>query len=129
MTDREAFTITLPKYMDKAGITKSELAEAVGVSKSTVSCWVHGKAFPRIDVMQRIADVLGCETDDLTYIAKLRFAEPDPRPNNQDILTMLEARIITVSEDKELKELWASASPAAKKAALAVLRSMKENGG
>ena len=69
------------------------------------------------------------ETDDLTYIAKLRFAEPDPRPYNQDILAMLEARIITVSEDKELKELWASASPAAKKAALAVLRSMKENGG
>ena len=55
MTDREAFAVTLPKYMDKAGITKSELAEAVGVSKSTVSCWVHGKAFPRIDVMQRIA--------------------------------------------------------------------------
>lgn len=65
MTNREAFKKALPKYMDKARINQRELAKAVEVSESTVSCWISGKAFPRIDIIQKIADVLGCATDDL----------------------------------------------------------------
>lgn len=129
MTNREAFAITLPKYMERAKMNQTDLANAVGVSKATVHCWVKGIAFPRVDVMQRVADVLGCETDDLTYVAKMHFAGSDSQQILPEVLMMLENRINAVNEDKELRMLWEKASPAAKKAALAVLRSMQETGG
>lgn len=127
MTNREAFQMSLPRYMERAGISQSDLAEAVGVSKSTVHCWVHGKAFPRIDVMQRIADVLGCETDDLTYPARLRFDISQPQRFHSDVIKIIDDRIDALESYEEMRRLWQKASPAAKKAALAVLKSMAEN--
>ena len=65
MATREEFKKNLPYYMDLAGVNQVELAKAVGVSKSTVSTWLSGRSYPRIDVIQKTADVLNCTTDDL----------------------------------------------------------------
>ena len=65
MSMRDIFKTELPKYMKKAGMKQIDLAKALGKSKSTVHCWLSGKAFPEIDTIQAIADVLGCKTDDL----------------------------------------------------------------
>lgn len=57
------------------------------------------------------------------------FLMDDSMPIHPEVINMLEARINEAEEDKELEKLWGRASIAAKKAALAVLKSMEENGG
>ena len=63
--NKEVFWTVLPRFMTIAGKNQTELAKDVGVSKSTVNCWIKRKSFPEIDTVQRIADALGCKTDDL----------------------------------------------------------------
>ena len=47
------------------GITQIQLASDLGVDKSTVAKWETGKAFPRADLLPKIADLLGCSIDQL----------------------------------------------------------------
>ena len=132
MDKRQIFKRELPKYMAKAGLKQIDLAKALGMSKSTVTCWVKGKAFPEIDTIQRIADVLGCKTDDLIVektepIEFLDFVGSS-QSFHQSLLAALEARTKpeTPQEDAKLAVLWRSATLQAKRAAIAVLESMKE---
>ena len=47
--------------MKQKGVTSVALAEALGVTKATVSYWLNGKVFPAPDILPRIADALGVE--------------------------------------------------------------------
>ena len=62
---KERFWNILPIKMKAAGIKSIDLANAIGLSKSTISCWIHRKAFPEMDNIQKIANVLNCTTDEL----------------------------------------------------------------
>lgn len=132
MDKRQIFKRELPKYMDRAGMKQIDLAKALGMSKSTVHCWITGKAFPEIDTIQRIADALGCATDDLL----VERSEPDGRGTLKiispahafrlDDLPALNRQPATPKEDMLMTNLWRTASIQAKRAAIAVLESMKE---
>ena len=108
MTNREAFKKALPYYMSKANMNQRELAKAVGMSESIVHCWIAGKAFPRIDVLQKIADVLGCATDDLIATSSgsetMRIASTDARPFHPDVIAMLEADIREEETKSQIRE-------------------------
>ena len=49
----------------KAGLSQSQLGEKIGLSNKAVSKWENGKAKPGLDVVHRLADVLGVSVDDL----------------------------------------------------------------
>ena len=130
MDKRQIFKRELPKYMERAGMKQIDLAKALGMSKSTVHCWITGKAFPEIDTIQKIADVLGCDTDDL-IIEKQTFNLADllvipPMPLDPALIEALQDRDEpqTPKEDAKMAVLWHSASIQAKRAAIAVLESM-----
>lgn len=63
---RAIFVKNLRKYMEQRGKTQTDIANALDVSISTVSCWYYGKSYPRVDVMQRLADYLGVHMHQLT---------------------------------------------------------------
>lgn len=65
MTTREQFRARFAKYFEEAGCTQEELASAVGKSRSTISCWLLGKSFPRADVMEKLAAFLRVSVPDL----------------------------------------------------------------
>lgn len=48
-----------------AGMTQGQMAAALGCSQKDVSRWEHGVHSPRVDVLIKMADVLGCRIDDL----------------------------------------------------------------
>ena len=69
---RSSFPRVLKRLMEHNGISQIYIAEKLGVSKQTVSDWVNGKKFPRVDKMQQLADLLDVLMSDL-YSEK----EPD----------------------------------------------------
>lgn len=64
-------------YRDKLGITQLTLAEILGVSQGAVANWENGIRKPDIFMLKRIAEVLGCTTDDL-------LSEPEPATHAPD---------------------------------------------
>lgn len=43
-------------YLEKYGYTQREVADAIGVSHQRFSSWCQGKAIPRMDKVQALAD-------------------------------------------------------------------------
>ena len=62
---RSAFPKILKSYMEKNGYNQSDIAKHLHVSKQTVSEWVKGKKFPRVDKMQELADLFGVLMSDM----------------------------------------------------------------
>lgn len=52
-------------YMDRARIERRDFAEALGVPYSSLTDWINGKSYPRIDKIQLMADYFGIEKADL----------------------------------------------------------------
>ena len=63
---REIFVRNLRYFMEAKGITQTDITRALDVSSATVSEWCSGKKYPRIDAMQRLADLLGVRYSTLT---------------------------------------------------------------
>ena len=55
----------LKYYRQRAGLTQAELASALNVSRSTVTTWETGTAWPSAALLPQIADFLLCSIDDL----------------------------------------------------------------
>lgn len=65
-TVREIFIKNLRYFMEEKGITQADICRALNVSSATVSDWCSGKKYPRVDAMQRLADMLGVRFSTLT---------------------------------------------------------------
>ena len=55
----------LYRLRKKAGLSQSQLGEKVGLSNKAVSKWENGLAKPGVDVIHKLADILGVTVDDL----------------------------------------------------------------
>lgn len=65
-TAREIFIKNLRYFMEAKGITQADICRALNVSSATVSDWCSGKKYPRVDAMQRLAELLGVRFSTLT---------------------------------------------------------------
>lgn len=65
-TAREIFVKNLRYFMEARGISQADICRELEVSSATVSDWCSGKKYPRIDAMQRLADLLGVRFSSLT---------------------------------------------------------------
>ena len=55
----------LKRYIEQSGKDRKELAEIWGFPYSTVTEWVNGKKYPRIDRIEIMADYFGILKSDL----------------------------------------------------------------
>lgn len=69
---REIFVKNLRYLMEAKGITQADICRELGVSSATASDWCNGKKYPRVDAMQRLADLLGVLYSTLTTENGLR---------------------------------------------------------
>lgn len=63
---REIFVRNLRYLMEAKGITQADICRELEVSSATASDWCNGKKYPRVDAMQRLADLLGVLYSTLT---------------------------------------------------------------
>lgn len=56
---------SIKELREAAGITQQELADSIGVDRSTVAKWESGAASPAFSKIPKLADGLKCEISDL----------------------------------------------------------------
>lgn len=63
--DKKIFSENLIKYMNLSGENQSEVAAAIGVTKSSMSAYALGVKMPRMDKIQKLAEHFGVGISDL----------------------------------------------------------------
>jgi len=63
--NKEIMAKNLRFYIERSGKERKELAKAWGFPYSTVSEWLTGKKYPRIDRIEIMADYFGIQKSDL----------------------------------------------------------------
>ncbi len=61
----KVFSDNLKYYLKEQQKTQKEVAAKIGVSTGLFCDWVNGRAYPRMDKLQKIADTLGIKKSDL----------------------------------------------------------------
>lgn len=56
---RESIRSNLEFYISKSPYTQKEIAEKLGVSKSSITNWIKGKNSPDINLVPGLCDILG----------------------------------------------------------------------
>lgn len=110
MGNKEVLSKNLKKYILKSGKDRSTVAEDLGFPYSTVTDWVNGKKYPRINNIEKLATYFNVSKSDLiedfeeikkdndrlaTIIVKLR--------TNKELLNVVE-RLVYLDKAK-LKSL------------------------
>lgn len=114
---RESFPLILKSYMDQFGMNQTDIAKRLNVSKQTVSDWMNGKKFPRVDKMQQLADIFGVLLSDMYT------------PSQQKLIMKegSSGQIYKLSEDeKRLIDLYRGAEKPARKIAMQTLENNQE---
>lgn len=82
------------------GMNQKDVAEVLGVSRSSVASWETGHRIPRIEELSALASVFGVSADYLL----MKTDDPTPPPSEDDI--PLERRVIRAAFDSgELSDL------------------------
>ena len=56
MDNKEIFSINLKRLMEQKGVSRQDLSNVLGVSYFTISDWVNGKKYPRMDKVEMLAE-------------------------------------------------------------------------
>ena len=61
MDSKQIFSENLRRHMELSRKTRKDISESLGISYYTVSDWVNGKKFPRMDKVEMLANLFGIE--------------------------------------------------------------------
>lgn len=65
MSNKNIFATNLKRYMALHEKSRTDLANALGISYYTVTDWVKGKKYPRMDKVEMLANYFGILKSDL----------------------------------------------------------------
>lgn len=65
MDNKNIFANNLQRQMDRKGVSRNDICNALGISYFTVSDWVNGKKYPRMDKVEMLANYFGILKSDL----------------------------------------------------------------
>ncbi len=63
--NKQIMARNLRRYMDQKEVSRKDICEALGLSYMTVSDWINGKTYPRIDKIEMLANYFGVSKADL----------------------------------------------------------------
>ena len=80
--------IAIKEMRSARGITQSDLAEIIGTTEAAISRYENGKREPRLAIVAKLADALGCTIDELIEgrNAHARDDSAIPRPRRGRVL-------------------------------------------
>ena len=99
MDNKNVFASNLKRYMEVNGRSRNDISEALGISYFTVSDWVNGKKYPRMDKVEMLANYFGVQKSDLIEAKSEKIPPEEPKlTEGEEILLDLFRR---VPEDKQ----------------------------
>ena len=57
--------MSIKEVRESRSMTQSDVAKALGISRTTVAMWETGDSMPRADKLPELARLFGCRIDDL----------------------------------------------------------------
>ena len=90
--NKEVLAKNLKKYIAKSGKDRREIADALGFPYSTLTDWLNGKKYPRINNIEKLAVHFGVSKSDL-------IEDFEEKRKDNDILTTI---IVKLRMNKEL---------------------------
>lgn len=88
--NKEVMAKNLKHYIERSGKDRRELAEIWGFPYSTVTEWINGRKYPRIDRIEVMADYFG--------ILKSDLIEEKKEPTEDDGLSEGKRKLIEFAE-------------------------------
>ena len=126
------FKTILASRRRELGLTLEEVGKAVGVSKGTIQRWEAGIiSTPKMDKLQRLADVLRMPINQLVAGAELYFDDPTDMEILKKLGYMDDAgNVVQASSDEEqnLIRLYRGAEPYAQIIAVEILENHQRGG-
>ena len=55
----------LAEAISNGGMTQKEIADRIGVDRSQISCYLHGRKMPAIDTLAKLIAVLEADPEDI----------------------------------------------------------------
>ena len=92
MANREVLSKNLKKYISKSGKDRTTIAEELNLSYSTLTDWINGKKYPRINNIEKLADYFKVSKTDL-------IEDFDDIKKDNDVLATI---IVKLRMNKEL---------------------------
>ena len=71
----EIFAENLKRYLDLNDMSQTDLARRLGVSAQSVTNWCAGKKSPRMDKVDAMCKIFGCNRSDLMEVQTLGHPE------------------------------------------------------
>lgn len=99
MDNKNVFASNLKKYMEVKGKSRNDISEALGISYFTVSDWVNGKKYPRMDKVEMLANYFGVQKSDLIEKKEEKLSPEEPQLSEGE--KMLLDLFRRVPEDKQ----------------------------
>lgn len=65
LVNKKTMSNNLKRYLRINKVSRTQLSENLGISYSTISDWVNGKSYPRIDKIEMMANYFGINKSDL----------------------------------------------------------------
>lgn len=90
MGNKDVFASNLKLYMEAKGKTRNDISEALGISYFTVSDWVNGKKYPRMDKVERLANYFNIQKSDLIEDKTMQPQSPDNETLTEGELVLLD---------------------------------------
>lgn len=63
----QKYFASLPELRKKKNLTQEQLAEMLGVNRTTVTLWELGINKPKIEMIEKLIEIFGCSISDLLY--------------------------------------------------------------
>lgn len=92
MDNKKVFAANLKRYMDLKGKSRNDISDALGISYYTVTDWVKGKKYPRMDKVEMLAKYFGILKSDLI---EEKTEEHREKQQKNSILTDITIRMRT----------------------------------
>lgn len=92
MDNKNVFANNLKKQMELKGTSRHDICNALGISYFTVTDWVNGKKYPRMDKVEKLAEYFGVPKSELIEERKVIYVEDnhivdDENPHELKLLT------------------------------------------
>lgn len=88
----------IKEQRNKIGMTETELSEATGIHKATISAYEHGLREPSSKTLPRLAMALGCSIEYLCELTDINYDLYVPKGINMDLSKLNEQGLVMITE-------------------------------